>query len=648
MGLHTAKRRKMTEFKLSESTQTSSDTKEIELLDETHSSYARHYDQPFYVDKTLLIKELFKKSHVLITAPSCFGKSLNLDMVRRFVEIEVDKYGDRIWLNVDKDKLCMNDFQPRSKNFKLFREKKIFKENKFMYQHFGKYPTIYVDFSTVQGKDFNEILTALRRIVHTAFEEHAYLKGSDIWDRLGFNKKTFMKYLDTEEFQSLNKDETIYGLQILSKYLHGHFGTKVFVFIDEFDMPVNQMVYMNRMSPEDRQETIELFQLVIQSLLKGNNKFVERSLSNACQQLGGILLDSANNVKLYSFMQKHSFAEFYGFKEDEVVHLLKVANKSDHFDLVKSKFNGFLTKSRDGTDINMYSPLAIINYISSDEYVDEWSAGIRSEIFKLMGHPRIKEKITLLMNGKSVEITYRKKFDLTHIDKLSRMLNQNDVDDDGIDLFVQFLYEMGFFYPIASSDESLTLKVPNTTVCDKLKRILYNIHLDQKYPIELDEKFIKALDAVAESCNYSNVLDLAKGIADLFKSADPPLRDGELQASLFAYIQKKLKMSNIECITDTNTGCDVILVNRRRKCGIIFEVEPLLDRHMTSVKGHNHILDNIYDTLLNESSLKRLFPNSPITLTNKIVMSIKQIHRVKVLIEYSCGHKRKTRTVISK
>ncbi|KAK0072670.1 hypothetical protein PV325_011002, partial [Microctonus aethiopoides] len=354
-------KRKMCETEADETTQTA-DITDIEIPDRTFSVFDWHYNQPFYVDKTLLMKALFAVHHTLITAPSRFGKSLNMDMIRRFVQIELDNEGKPIVLNVDKDKLCLKEDQPASENFKLFRGKKIFEDKEFMYQHFGKYPTINVDFSIVQGENFNQVMTALRRVVHTAFKEHAYLRKSDIWDRLRLNKKTFMKYYDSEEFKSLDEDETKHGLQILSEYLFGHFGTRAFVFIDEFDVP------------------------------------------------------------------EHQFSEFYGFTKDEVVHLLKVANKSDHFEFVKSQFNGFLTKSRDRKDINIYSPYSIIKYISSDVYVDEWPDSIRSEIFKL-----------------------------------SRMIKENDVDNEGISLFMQFLYEMAFFTPVSLVNGNLTLKMPNTT-----------------------------------------------------------------------------------------------------------------------------------------------------------------------------------------
>ncbi|KAK0083157.1 hypothetical protein PV325_009242, partial [Microctonus aethiopoides] len=262
MASPTAKRSKMTDHKINEPVKTSSNTKKFGKPNPTYSVYDHHYNKPFYVDKTLLIKELFEIKHVLITAPSRFGKTLNMDMVRRFVEIELDEDGKPIELDVDEDKRCLKEIQPRSKNFKLFQGKKIFKEKKIMYEHFGKYPTIYVDFGGVQANDFEEILDDLRKVIHRAFGQHDYLQESTLWSRPGFNKETFMKYFDYIEYESLSEDELKYGLQILSKVLHGHYGRKVFVFIEELDVPVSTIIYENEMTPEDRRKTIELFQSI--------------------------------------------------------------------------------------------------------------------------------------------------------------------------------------------------------------------------------------------------------------------------------------------------------------------------------------------------------------------------------------------------
>ncbi|KAG8324991.1 hypothetical protein J6590_078298 [Homalodisca vitripennis] len=49
-----------------------------------------------FVDKSLMIKEFLEDSGdvILITRPRRWGKSLNMDMLRKFFEIEVDEKGN--------------------------------------------------------------------------------------------------------------------------------------------------------------------------------------------------------------------------------------------------------------------------------------------------------------------------------------------------------------------------------------------------------------------------------------------------------------------------------------------------------------------------------------------------------------------------
>ncbi|KAK0093043.1 hypothetical protein PV326_014451 [Microctonus aethiopoides] len=234
-----------------------------------------------------------------------------------------------------------------------------------------------------------------------------------------------MKHLHTEESKLLTQEEIEFGLQLLSKYLHGYHGKPVYVFIEEFDVPVNTMVYGDEMNTQDRKQTIKLSQVMIGNLLK-DNKSVERSLSNACQQLGGILSGSANNVKRCAFMQKHSLVEFYGFKEFEVKGVLEKAGLTEYLNKTKTMYNGYKTKSRDGDDIEIYSPWAIIQYVVTEEFAKYWSAGIPKGINEIISNSKISSKITEMMSGKSVRIEYREKLKIKDINTLNKMICKNE------------------------------------------------------------------------------------------------------------------------------------------------------------------------------------------------------------------------------
>ncbi|KAK0070879.1 hypothetical protein PV325_013948 [Microctonus aethiopoides] len=310
-----------------------------------------------------------------------------MDMVKRFVEIEVDDDGERIKLDVDEKTGCLTQNQPQSNNFKMFQGKKISHEKEIMNKHFGRYPTIYVDFSIVQPKNFEKALSQLRVALHEAFRQHKYLRDNKFWDKRGSDKITFMKYYGSEESKLLTETEIESGLVFLSEVLYDYYEKKkVFVFIEEFDVPVNSLVYNDKISLGDKEQTIKLLRLIVKRVLKGSERTVERSLSNACHHLAGILSDSANNVKVSRFLQKKSFAEFYGFEETEVKSLLEKAGLTEYFADVKKKYDGYTAKSTCGEDIQIYSPWAILIYIEDKKLHNYWAARVPEVIKKQIGH----------------------------------------------------------------------------------------------------------------------------------------------------------------------------------------------------------------------------------------------------------------------
>ncbi|KAK0072478.1 hypothetical protein PV326_014431, partial [Microctonus aethiopoides] len=255
-----------------------------------------------------------------------------------------------------------------------------------------------------QADDYEGVLDRLRIVLYEAFQKHPYLLKSDLWNREGFNKEVFMEYYDDVKVNSLSLRQVEYGLKKLSQYLCEHYGKQVYVFIDEFDVPVNSMVYDNKMKDDDREKVIQLIGLMISNLVK-DNVFVERSLSNACHQLGGILLGSANNVKISRFLQDDSFAEFYGFEQTEVRSILEKAGRAEYFDVVKRMYDGYKTKSTDGKDIEIYSPWSILNCIYFKNFENYWAAYIPSKIKSQIGHPKIRLKLKDMLSGYSVKIS---------------------------------------------------------------------------------------------------------------------------------------------------------------------------------------------------------------------------------------------------
>ncbi|KAK0071173.1 hypothetical protein PV325_013357, partial [Microctonus aethiopoides] len=469
------------------------------------------------------------------------------------------------------------------------------------------------------GNNFEQILDQLREAINIAFQKHTYLENHKFWDTRATMKKKFMQYFDCMEYESLSPKQIDSGLVFLSKILHARFGRKVFVFIDEIDVPLNAIVYGSEMKPEDRKPTIDLLQMIILKLLKMSDDFVERSLSNACHQLAGMLSDSANNVKVSRFLQDDSFGELYGFEETEVRSVLEKAGLIEYFEGVKKKYDGYMAKSTRGKDIEIYSPWAILQYINSKKLNNYWAARIPKVIKKQIGHHKIRPKLLRLMSRETVRIKYIPKLEFDNIQRLCEVVQKSEIDGDDADLFLQFLYEMGLFRLNDHTDNNLWLEIPNDSVHSEID--LYIRHYDSvkayyNHCPKLIGNFIESVKNVGKSCNENSVRDVAKSIEVLFTNGKRgPTNEFEVRRVVDAYLLQYFGEVASERYTVDGNRCDTLVWDEVN--GVLFTFEwkfgkvEKFNKHKVSQAGHKQIFEKGYHTLSKGESFKKIFKIDP-------------------------------------
>ncbi|KAK0071595.1 hypothetical protein PV326_001088 [Microctonus aethiopoides] len=452
-----------------------------------------------------------------------------------------------------------------------------------------------------------------------------------------------MKYFDPVKCASLDEHNVKFGLDHLAHLLYGHHGRAVYMFIDELGASVNALVHPNRMTIKDRKKTIQLLQYITGNLLKGN-RYVERSLTYACQKTSNLMLRNASNVKLFYFIEDHDFRKFYGFEEAEVKYLLEKAGRLEDFNKIKEKYNGYNTKSVDGIDTKIYGTWTIMNYLKTGNFDVYWSADILHKIKELIGHAKIRSKITRSMSHKMIGIN---RIDLRSSDTIEtsyKMFCNGEVNEDcDGDVFIQFLMAQGFFHPIYSANDNIYLAIPNRTVYSIFDETLRSIDSIKKYynhfP-DLIENFTESLEDLARSRNEDAVYALAKNIDVLLRSGKTFETKYELQIVLDAYMLQKFRHVSVECKTSLHTKYDTVLVIADLHVMFIIEYKGFRD-------CDPQILDEGYDTLVEESSLKKVFPKDTPVVQNRIYFDIRKGWRGEILITYSFNSM-KLNTVVSK
>jgi hypothetical protein len=140
-----------------------------------------------FVDRTMLIEELLQREpiYAMMFAPSKFGKTINLRMIRLFCDIE-DK-NTKTKEDVTKDPTMQELRSNSSKNMKVllmqfedtqYEECLISKREKFVIQHFGRHPVVSLNFKDCRAENKSEAIFDCAKQVNDGYLENDYLKNN--------------------------------------------------------------------------------------------------------------------------------------------------------------------------------------------------------------------------------------------------------------------------------------------------------------------------------------------------------------------------------------------------------------------------------------------------------------------------------------
>ncbi|WP_157905704.1 AAA family ATPase, partial [Rickettsia endosymbiont of Culicoides newsteadi] len=194
-----------------------------------------------FVDKSLMIKELLEDSGkvILITRPRRWGKSLNMNMLQKFFEIEVDKRGTPL---PEEDRVNRILFTGGEINLGIKGKRTLeplkINGNEYAMTQQGQFPVILLNLKDVKGSSYQEIELGIKDQIIELFANHHYLNHHVTEDTGLLNnaqKEKLRRYFDGK----LERNDLKDSLRVLSEVLYKHFGQKVYILIDEYDTPIN-------------------------------------------------------------------------------------------------------------------------------------------------------------------------------------------------------------------------------------------------------------------------------------------------------------------------------------------------------------------------------------------------------------------------
>ncbi|WP_425364540.1 AAA family ATPase [Candidatus Tisiphia endosymbiont of Mystacides longicornis] len=400
------------------------------MKEQTHNNYQPRmfvgtddfYDllinSDIFVDKSLMIKELLEDSGkvTLITRPRRWGKSLNMDMVRRFFEIEVDQHGNPIPQEQRVNyKLFAGgevDLGLASGRKKLLKPLKISKYPDILLDYQGQFPVIIISFKGIRGSSYEEIESKINYQVIQLFSNYRYLE-TYLTDKENLlndaQKKQLTRYFSGE----FNKVELENSLKFLSDLLYKHFNQKVYILIDEYDTPINSAYMKFGNNLEEFEEVLALFRAIFGNSLKTNDSLQKGIITGILRVAKANLFSDLNNLTECSLLDER-FSNSYGFTQAEVDELLTKVPTTTKPEEIKNWYNGY----NFGGEI-IYNPWSIMQCLASKGKLDHYwiDSGGTDWIDHVLLSDEMQQNIQALVAGKTITSSITKHINFADINQ---------------------------------------------------------------------------------------------------------------------------------------------------------------------------------------------------------------------------------------
>lgn len=348
------------------------------------------HDGFYYADKTGLIEQLLNQwgKVNLFTRPRRFGKTLNMSMLRYFFEIGTDPaLFDGLYISQNK-KLCE--------------------------EYLGKFPVVFLSLKNVDGLTYERAVYRLTELVGMETERFSFLSESA---KLAENEKDRYRALTALQDGrfTMSEDVLISSLQVLSQLLYRHFGKKVIVLIDEYDVPLDkafQHGYYRQMAA--------LIRGLFGQVLKTNDSLQFAVLTGCLRVSKESIFTGLNNFKVLSITDAR-FDEQFGFTEEEVRKLLAFYHLESHLSEIKNWYDGYRFGNAD-----IFCPWDVIGHV--DRLMEDPEAEPQPYWINTSGNDLVKrfidkadkttrDEIERLMTGGTIEKEIRMELTYEEIDR---------------------------------------------------------------------------------------------------------------------------------------------------------------------------------------------------------------------------------------
>ena len=469
----------------------------------------------YYVDKTPYLKQVFSDDEavdenslidgttvLLLTRPRLFGKTMLMNMFESFLKISANEPG-----NI-------------TKHLNYFKDTKILEDKKFCDKYMGQFPVIAITLKGVKGPNFKQAYFKLAELIVEKAKEFKFLENSPALDE--DDKATYAKLASKDYLKRADDEAQSYAtsaMASLASMLYKHFKKKVYILIDEYDVPLAKA--QEHGYHKDMVTLMSSFLDFLKDPQKDPEKdtsIINKVVITGCLKVAkNSIFTGVNNLYVNTVAdQETEYTGIIGFTKDETQKILKDYELDDFSQTVKNYYDGYKFYDKE-----MFCPWDVVNFIRKNfnlkqtgntddiktgNYWDKSSSD--SALGEYLGY------LTDSDNQKMQDLVDRKSIGF----KLKESMNYDTLSEHKSDDFWSLLLHTGYLTVdweqtkkeelAKENNKDIFVKIPNLEILECYEHNIKTRFSSEFIKLNLHTKLVDALSCGNQKETYDIFFDM--------------------------------------------------------------------------------------------------------------------------------------------
>ena len=499
----------------------------------------------------------------LITRPSRFGKTLMLSTFEHFLKINPADPED---LSLQKRLFSGTWILRRDENDPENESRELFCK-KFM----GCFPVISLSLKNIEGATFAEAYARFAETVFALAKKYTFLKESPKLE--GFDKKNYSRMLDLEVLYSQNESRSfvVSSLYNFCDWLHGHFGIKPIVLIDEYDVPLAKAYARGYYD-----EMLNFLRTFLGLALKTNDHLYKAVLTGCLRVSKESIFTGINNFAVNSVLNTDkNYASGIGFTKDETCRMLEYFNLDKYSRQVHDHYDGY-----NFGGVAMVCPWNVVNFCADFSSCNDHKKNLTDlpnywinssgndiiEEFLNCRDQQFNDDMQDLIAGKTIRI------------QLNETLSYCDLGNHQSDDFWTLMLYTGYL-TFANKNSRLErnvceVRIPNLEVRETFKDRILNFYKNAPVMVRLNSQIVDAALQGNAKLLEEKLTDFLQSYISVRDFATKAPAENYYHGMLNGILAGDPKLSDYKSNYESGNGYpDIVFLSQDNRTAVIIELK---------------------------------------------------------------------------